>query len=149
MTICGSFDKDNSGKVKADSPLLKRIYWFLDSIDCQAGINAKGEWEDESGNTIEDIANFLRDYIKADSHNLFVFIYKEPDKKDPNKAWTRVHNHIVKNDTSGREELESYIAFMRQKGYLKEATNIPTKKDPDLIVVESDEEINDLLGMPE
>ena len=149
MQICGSLDKDSGGKVKPDNSLLKRIYWFFDAIGCQAGVNAHGEWEDEKGNKIENISDYLKEFIpNNETFNLYAYIYKEQDKKDPMKAWTRVHNHVVSNTESTRKELEGYIAFVKSKGYLKEA--VENSLPSDVITVNTDDELSSLLsGMPE
>ena len=151
MQICGSFDKDDSGKVKADSATLKRLYWFLDAVGCQAGINADGGWEDEKGEPISDVVGLLNKYTIDSTNGYYVYIYKEPDKKNPTKSWTRVHNKIVKNDTKGRADLESYINYMKTKGYLKEATDAIANGVSDAKVVDSFSELDDMFsddGMP-
>ena len=58
LQIKGSFEKDSSGNITGGS-VLKRLYTFFEAIGCTAGLNVKGEWEDEDGKKIEDIAEYL------------------------------------------------------------------------------------------
>tara|TARA_R100000655_G_scaffold100503_1_gene144961 strand:- start:2487 stop:3122 length:636 start_codon:yes stop_codon:yes gene_type:complete len=149
MQICGSFDREEgSSKIKADSSVLKRLYWFFDAIGFQGGINAEGAWEDEKGQPIEDIADVLSKY-SSESYNYLTYIYKEADKKNPSKHWTRVHNKIVVNNPNGRKELESYITFMKNKNFLREVD--PTAVNgSDTMIANSLDEVKDMFeGLPE
>ena len=51
IKIKGSLEKDNKRKVSGGS-VLNRLYKFFADIGCTAGINTKGEWQDDSGNPI-------------------------------------------------------------------------------------------------
>ena len=115
MQISGSFDKEPDGKIK-DCTLLKRITFFLDSIGEQGGINQDGKWETEDGKPISDICAHLNQYCGV---NLTIFIYKELSKNG--QAYTRVHNKVLPVSAGSEKELESYIEFLRSKGFLKEA----------------------------
>ena len=48
-----------------------------------------------------------------------IYVYRELAKNG--NAYTRVHNKILKAGNGSEKELESYINFMKTKGYLKEA----------------------------
>ena len=133
IKIAGSFDKDSNGTITGGS-VLKRMYTFFDAIGCKAGLTAKGEWEDEKGNPIQDIASYLNEnFIEANmpgaelSYPFLAYIYKEKPKKDGDKAWTRVHHKIYGNSEDGRAKLDDDIKWLKGKGYLKEATDAPVQ----------------------
>ena len=77
------------------------------------------------------------------------YIYKEADKKNPSKHWTRVHNKIVINNPNGRKELESYITFMKNKNFLREV-DPSAVNGSDTIIANSLDEVKDMFeGLPE
>ena len=120
----GTYNRDADGKIES-CPMLNRIYYLLDAIGCDAGPNVDGIWEDQNGNKIPKVDTFLNNnFLPAnaltdETYPYFIYVYKEWNK-DKQKAYTRVSPKIVKNDTRGHTDLKSYIAFLRQKGLLKE-----------------------------
>ena len=127
IKIKGSLDKDNKGTVTGGS-VLNRMYKFFADIGCTAGINAKGKWEDDSGNPIKDIAKYLITNHKSNGEEYVGYIYKEPNKKT-GKAYNTCHYRIWPNTSVGHVELASHIKWMKTNGYLKEApvNSVPTQ----------------------
>ena len=135
MQVAGGFEKDGSGNI-GPGGVLDRVYRIFDAIGCEAGLNVKGEWEDNEGNPIADIAGFLNanycsnfmpgtdpvlDYV-AD-------VYKALNKK----TGTTFNNMLVKlypNTEKGKEEMASYVKWMRNNNYLNEATDEPKSSNP-------------------
>ena len=132
IKIAGSLDKDTDGNITGGS-VLKRMYVFFDAIGCKAGLNVKGEWEDENGTPIQDIAKYLNDnFIEVSfpdseiDYNFIAYIYKEKPKKDGEKAWTRVYHKIYANSEANKTKLDSDVQWLKGRGVIKEASDIPT-----------------------
>lgn len=115
MKIAGSFDRDTSGMIQ-DCSLLKKLTHFLDAIGEQGGINTEGNWEQESGDPIENIVMHLNKYLGV---TLTIYVYKELAKNG--QAYTRVHNKVLAKNAKSEEDLEGYINFLKSKGFIKEA----------------------------
>ena len=126
IRLAGSLDKGPDGSVSGGS-VLNRLYHLFDIIGIKAGINAKGGWETEDGQAIEDIAKYLNDGfaegIDSTPTNFpyLAYVYKEKPKQVDGKVYTRVHHKINVNSVDGRKKLEDDMNWLRQKGYLKEA----------------------------
>ena len=58
LRIVGDLEKDTNGKISGGS-VLKRMYNFFDIIGEKAGLTVDGKWEDESGDSISNIAAYL------------------------------------------------------------------------------------------
>ena len=122
----GTYDKEDNGNIKSCS-LLNRIYYLFDALGFTGGPNVKGEWEDNDGNIIPKLDEYLsKNHIKDDAltsevNPYHIFVYKEWIA-DKGKAYTRVCPKIVMNTTKGIADLKSYVAFLRQKNILKEYT---------------------------
>ncbi len=116
MKIAGSWDKNPDGTIQ-DCTLLKRITFFFDAIGEQGGVNQHGEWVNFKEEKIDDICSYIMDNYKDSACT--IFIYKEQGKDG--KAYTRVHNKVLAAKNGSEAELESYVDFIRKKGYLKEA----------------------------
>ena len=124
IKICGSFDKDKDGNITGGS-VLRRMYVFFDSIGCKAGINVKGEFEDEEGNKIENIADWLNSswlnpQMSMESPDYLAYIYKEQPKKAGGKAYTRVYHKLYDNIEANRAKLQDDINWLKVKGVIKE-----------------------------
>ena len=135
MQLAGGFEKDGSGNI-GPGGVLDRVYRIFDAIGCEAGLNVKGEWEDNDGKPIADIAGFLNanycsnfmpgvdpvlDYV--------AYVYKALNKK----TGTTFNNMLVKlypNTDKGKEEMASYVKWMRNNNYLNEATDEPKSSNP-------------------
>ena len=88
----------------------------------------------ERQQTIKDIAEYLNTHFAQIEmpgagldYNYLAYIYKEKPKKDGDKAWTRVHHKIYANAEGNQSKLESDVKWLKDKGYLKEATDLPVK----------------------
>jgi len=127
--IKGSYEKDSSGNITGGS-VLKRLYNFFDTIGCKAGINVKGEWEDENGNKIDDIASYLSVYSAnpvpgedVSSYPYIAYFYKEMPKKQGAKSYTVVWPKAYTSSDENKAKLQSDIDWLKGKGYLKELTD--------------------------
>jgi hypothetical protein len=96
LQIKGSFDKDDKGKISGGS-VLKRLYIFFEAIGCSAGLNVDGKWEDEKGDKIDDIADYLSIFSSnpmpdadIEDYPYIAYFYKELPKKIGGKAYTTV-----------------------------------------------------------
>ena len=137
LQIKGSFEKDSSGNITGGS-VLKRLYTFFEAIGCTAGVNVKGEWEDEKGDKIEDITEYLNDKFVAEgdkdyeptSYPYIADFYKEQPKKVGAKAYTTVWPKVYRFTEDNQVKLTKDITWLKGKGYLKELTdevaNAPT-----------------------
>lgn len=132
LQIKGSLEKEN-GKITGGS-VLKRMYHFFDQIGCGAGINVDGEWEDEKGDKIDDISEYLnRKFLKPNSDyeppmEYLGYFYKEQPKTPGGKAYVRVFTKVYRNQEENKAKLKSDVDWMKSKGYLKEVTDEVTEK---------------------
>ena len=62
--------------------------------------------------------------------NFYIYVYKEAPKKPGDKIYKRVLGKICSNDAKGKSDLASYVTYMQQKGYLKEASSEDVAKVP-------------------
>ena len=126
IRLAGSLDKGPDGSVSGGS-VLNRLYHLFDILGVKAGINAKGGWETEDGESIDNIADYLNKGFaegidsKPTNFPYLAYVYKEKPKQVDGKVYTRVHHKINLNSTDGRKKLEDDMNWLRQKGYLKEA----------------------------
>ena len=135
LKIAGSLEKDASGNITGGS-VLKRMYTFFDAIGCKAGLTVKGAWEDDKGKAIENIAEYLNTHFAQLAmpdagldYNYLAYIYKEKPKKDGDKAWTRVYHKIYENHDSNKAKLEADVKWLKDKGVIKEATDLPVQSN--------------------
>ena len=124
IRLAGSLEKDASGSVTGGS-VLNRLYHFFEVLGVQAGINAQGNWETESGHPIENIAVYLSDNHACSneptSFPYLAYVYKEKPKQPGGKVYTRVHHKINTNSEEGRRKLTDDVAWFKSKGFIKEA----------------------------
>ena len=127
-SLLGSFDRENDDTVSGNSSLLKRILYFTDAIGWAGGVNTKGEWVDENDNTVDDIAGLLNSKYTAKNYGLsdseteykyYIFTYKKWNEK-AGRAYTTVCPKIVKNDERNRNDLESYVQYMKANKFIVE-----------------------------
>ena len=129
MQICGQLER--TGEEVTGGAVLNRMYKFFEAIDCKAGINLQGNFEDEDGTPILDITKHLNENFahKGDLCPFMCYVYKS-EPKDGGQSYTRVLPRLVMNTDAGKADLESYVAFMKTKGHLKEVDpNAVTDKD--------------------
>jgi hypothetical protein len=127
-SLMGTYERDEDGKVKGDSSLLKRILYFVDAIDWQGGVNTKGEWVDKDEKGIDDIAGFLNLNFASNNYGVtksdedlkyFIFTYKKYNEK-AKKAYVTVCPKIVRNEDKAKADLESYVGWMKANKYIVE-----------------------------
>jgi hypothetical protein len=138
-SIKGSFDKEPDGSVQINK-MVRQFNYFKDAIGFTGGINTEGKYETADGEPIESIVDSLNSFINelngSDNPMLesplgfYIYVYKEAPKKPGDKIYKRVLGKICSNDSKGKAELESYVTYMTQKGYLKEASDTDVAKSP-------------------
>ena len=130
LQIKGSFEKDDKGNISGGS-VLKRMYAFFDAIGCTAGLNVEGKWEDEKGEKIDNIKDYLsKSFItkgtadfEPQSYDYLAYFYKEKPKKPGAKSYTTVWPKVYSSSEENRAKLKSDIDWLKGKGYLKELTD--------------------------
>ena len=128
LQIKGSFEKDASGNITGGS-VLKRLYNFFDAIGCTAGLNVKGEWEAEDGTKIDNIVDYLNkgasdgDVETVSSYRYLAYFYKEQPKKPGAKSYVNVWPKVYWANDENTAKLQSDIAWLKSKGYLKELSD--------------------------
>ena len=133
MTVCGRLDKDAEGKITGGS-VLKRIYNLFDILNCKAGLTIDGKWEGEEGKEIDDIAAYLNNRFITDKEDFVAYAYKKKPKKAGDKVYTEVYPKLYLNTPGGTAQCEKDIAWLKGKGYIKEAdaSDMPQKNDTPL-----------------
>ena len=134
LQIKGSLDREKG--IVVGGSVLKRMYHFFEQIGCGAGINVQGEWEDEEGNKIEDIAGYLNEKFSSismpdsppDDFPYIAYLYKEQPKVPGGKSYTRVFSKVYQNKEDNKAKLENDVNWMKSKGYLKEMTDEVSNK---------------------
>jgi hypothetical protein len=137
LRITGEFEKDSNGKISG-GPVLNKIYRVLDSVQAKVGLNIDGNWEDEEGNEISDIGAYLTDNHTTEKVGFpFVaYVYKSVPKKPGDQSYTRVYPKLWDNDEKGKAKCAEDIAWLKNKGYLKEL-------DPAATPAKTDETLSD------
>ena len=132
IQIKGSFEKDSKGKIEGGS-VLRRLYVFFEAIGCTAGLNVNGGWEEENGDKIEDIVEYLtNNFLSAvipgtdPAFNYLAYIYREKPKKSGDKSWTRVYHKMYKNLVGNSTKLQDDITWVKDKGIIKELDDATT-----------------------
>ena len=114
--VVGSFDKNPDGTIDGNSSLLRKITYMCDAIGFEGGVNQHGEWVDADESPINDIVAYLTDTYAGSKCTIYVF--KERGKDG--KAYTRVHNKILKEQTGSDADLQGFIDWVKKNGYHKE-----------------------------
>lgn len=138
-SIKGSFDRNPDGTVEINK-MVRQFNYFKDAIGFTGGINTEGNYETVDGEEIESITDTLNSFINemngSDNPmlepplNFYIYVYKEAPKKPGDKIYKRVLGKICSNDAKGKAELESYVTYMQQKKYIKEASDEDVAKSP-------------------
>lgn len=138
-SIKGSFDKNPDGTIEVNR-VVRQFNYLREAIGFDGGINTEGGWEMEDGTVVDNIESTLNQFINnmngSDNplleppHDFLIYVYREAPKKAGDKSYKRVLGKIVSNNNSGRADLESYVTYMKQKGYLKEASENDTPSTP-------------------
>ena len=133
-SLLGSFDREGDDTLAGSSSLLKRILYFTDAIGWDGGVDTNGKWVNGDDKTVEDIAALLNlNFTKANyglsesdtEHKYYIFTYKKWNEK-ASRAYTTVCPKIVKNNEHGRNDLESYIKYMKANKFIVEHDDTKT-----------------------
>ena len=116
LKIAGSWEKNADGTIQ-DGTLLKRITFLFDALGFQGGVNQFGEWVDENEEKINDICDYLELGYKGS--DCTIYVYRELAKDG--KAYTRIHNKVLKAGNGSAQELEGYINYLKANNFIKEA----------------------------
>jgi len=114
--VVGSFDSNPDGTIDGNSSLLRKITYMCEAFGFDGGVNQHGDWVDQDEKPIDDIVSYLTENYKGSKCTIYVF--KERGKDG--KAYTRVHNKILKEQTGSDADLQGYIDWMKKNGYHKE-----------------------------
>jgi|ETNmetMinimDraft_35_1059890.scaffolds.fasta_scaffold53128_2 hypothetical protein len=124
LEICGGLERDSKGQVSGGH-VLKPLYHLFDTLGFGGGLNAKGEWEDEDGVAITNIASHLNERYQTGNpimdpeYKHVAYIYKAAPKQPGAKSYTRVFNRLYRNTTEDSAKLKAMIEWMTTRGYLK------------------------------
>ena len=90
--------------------------------------------EGEEGKEIDDIAAYLNNRFTTDKEDFVVYAYKKKPKKPGDKVYTEVYPKLYLNTPGGTAQCEKDIAWLKGKGYIKEAdaSDMPQKSDTPL-----------------
>ena len=121
-----TFEKDADGKLiqgsQKNGRALKKLYTFLDTLSCKAGVDVYGNWTDENGEKLDSIENYLNDNHLTENDDYYAYIYKEAPKHPGGKSYTKVHHKLYPNRVGNDKKLQQDIDWLKNNGYLKEAT---------------------------
>ena len=110
------------------------MYHIFEQLGCDAGINVQGDWEDESGDGIKDIAKYLNDkFVIANGKSepnmdYIAYFYKEKPKVEGGTSYGKIFNKMYQNNQENKDRLKNDVEWMKSKGYLKELTDEVSKK---------------------
>ena len=135
MSILGELERDTSGKITGGS-VLKRMYRIFDVIGCNAGMNIDGKFEDEHGNVIDDISEYLNERFLTKTEDYVVYIYKKKPKPGK-KVYNEVYPRLYPNTDEGKAQCKKDINWLKSKGHLKEATEADMPQTNDLNLADS------------
>ncbi len=132
MAILGSLDKDASGNITGGS-VLNRMYKLFDAIGCNAGLNVQGVFEDENGNTIDDIATYLNERFTTTGEQYSAYSYKKKPKPGK-KIYTEIYPRLYPNTAEGKAQCQQDTDWLKSKGVIKEAdaSDMPQQNDTPL-----------------
>ena len=125
LEIAGRMDKDSDGNITGGF-ILKRLYRLFELIGFTGGLTPKGEWEDNDGNKITSIGSHLNERfqtgnpIMEPSYDFVAYSYKELPRKSGQKAYTKIHHRMEKNNAKGIATLEDHVQWMKRKNFIKE-----------------------------
>ena len=156
MKVAGSLERDHEGNITGGS-VLNRMYRIFDVIGCRAGVNLRGEWEDEDSKEIKNIEKYLTDnFVRTGSFpdddpkfEYLAYVYKKRPTKPGGKVYEEVWPKLALNTVAGKRNLTNDINLLTKKGHIKEATddNVPfstngtadaTASTADVLQVEAD-----------
>jgi len=129
IEIAGDLEKDGKGLITGGA-VLNRMYKVFEQLGFTGGLTAEGTWEDGDGSQIDDIAAFLNErYLTGNpvdnDYRYVTYVYKAKPKKVGDKVWTRCLPRLYPNNDNGVKEMEGFVKWMKNNGYLKEASEKP------------------------
>lgn len=129
MAILGRLDKDSKNTIIGGS-VLNRLYKMFDAIKCEAGLNVNGTWEDEHGNEVKDIAEYLNERYTTKGEKYHVYSYKKKPKPGK-KVFTEIYPKLYPLTQSGKIKCSEEVVWLKAKGIIKEAdaSDVPTQTD--------------------
>ena len=135
MSIMGVIEKDPTTNVVTGGNAFTRLYAFFEAIGCKAGLNIKGDWEDENGDVITDIAEYLTARYAQDANakdlnfDYYAYYYKEAPKGPNKKSYVRVMPMLTRANKEGEQNIMQSVEWRKSKGFLKEwdETMAPTE----------------------
>ena len=132
MSILGRLDKDSNGDIVGGS-VLNRMYKFFEAVGCNAGLNVKGKWEDEHGNEIESIGDYLSQRFTTKGEEYQAYAYKKKPKPGK-KVYTEIYPRLYPIGEAATKQLLDDIKWLKNKGVIKEAdaSDMPQQSDTPL-----------------
>ena len=129
LTILGRLDKDANGDITGGS-VLKRMYNMFDMFGCKAGLNIKGVFEDEHGNIIDDMGQYLTERYTTQNLDYIAYAYKKKPKEGK-KVYTEMYPKFWPNTNEGKAQCDKDITWLKEKGIIKEAdaSDMPQQND--------------------
>ena len=124
MSLIGEMEKDGKGNITGGN-FAKRLYDLLGVLGCEAGMNIKGQWETEDGQSIDDMGDYLTSRYAQDpegtdlNYNFLGYFYKGMPGKN-GKSYTKVVPFLQPNNNTGKAQLEGNVKWRKDKGFLKE-----------------------------
>ena len=134
ISLKGKVDTDANGKVTGGD-FFNRLYSMFEVLGCNAGINVDNKWEDENGELIDDIAEYLTARFSEDPNKVtqFPFVsyfYKSVPKMPGGQSYNQSIGVIELNNTKGIAKIQSNVDWRKSKGYLKEWDGSSSAPEP-------------------
>ena len=135
MAILGRLDKDAKGNITGGS-VLNRMYRVFEAMGCSAGLNIQGKWEDEHGNEIKDIAQFLTERYTTTSEQYIAYAYKKKPKPGK-KVYTEIYPRFYPLGEEAAKKCLEDMQWLKDRGVIKEADASDMPKENDLPLADS------------
>jgi hypothetical protein len=108
---------------------------MFEVLGCNAGLNVDNKWEDENGELIDDIAEYLTSRFSEDPNKVtqFPFVsyfYKSVPKMPGGQSYNQSIGVIELNNTKGIAKIQSNVDWRKSKGYLKEWDGASSAPEP-------------------
>ena len=132
LSILGELERDTSGKINGGS-VLKRMYRIFDALGCAAGMNIDGKFEDEHGNVIDSISEYLNERFLTKSEDYVVYIYKKKPKPGK-KVYTEIYPRLYPIGEAAQKQMLDDVKWLKDRGVIKEAdaSDMPQQNDTPL-----------------
>lgn len=117
MSLLGTFERNDNNDIE-DNSFLKRIYRIFDGLGDQGGVDIKGNWVDSADKKIENIGDYLSQYVETSKYPYLAYLYRERSKKN-GKVYTRAYPILVPNTSQGSEDIRGFINFLLKNKVIK------------------------------